>query len=125
MEEVFIDNDVTLITGGTDNHLLLIDTMNSYGIPGSEAERALDEIGITVNKNVLPDDMRKPLDPSGIRLGTPALTTRGMQEGESKEVANLIIAALRSHNDHDALKLLRGKVETLCQAFPVPDTFRP
>jgi glycine hydroxymethyltransferase len=125
MEEVFIDNDVTLITGGTDNHLLLIDTMNSYGIPGSEAERALDEIGITVNKNVLPDDTRKPLDPSGIRLGTPALTTRGMQEVESKEVANLIIAALRSHNDHDALKLLRGKVETLCQAFPVPDTFRP
>lgn len=125
MEEVFLENGVALITGGTDNHLLLIDTMNSYGIPGAEAERALDEIGITVNKNVLPDDTRKPLDPSGIRLGTPALTTRGMHESESKEVANLMIAALRSHNDHDALKLLRGKVEALCQAFPVPDTFRP
>lgn len=123
MEKVFVENGIALVTGGTDNHLLLIDTMQSCGLGGAEAERMLDAVGITVNKNILPDDTRKPLDPSGIRLGTPALTSRGLREEESAVVANYMIAALRSRGDQEALNLLKGKVETLCQAFPVPDTF--
>ncbi|MDO8428514.1 MAG: serine hydroxymethyltransferase [Candidatus Diapherotrites archaeon] len=106
-----------LVTGGTDNHLLLVD-LTSKGISGKEAEHALDSIGIYVNKNAIPYDSRKPFDPSGIRLGTPVLTTRGMKESEMKEVARLIVKALDLHKDSEKLKTVQSEVLELCQQFP-------
>lgn len=103
-----------LISGGTDNHLILIDLTN-LGISGREAQDKLEEVGIIVNRNTIPYDTRSPFDPSGIRLGTPLLTTRGMKEKEMKEVARLIHGALTQSNKHDILK----KVSGLCGKFPI------
>jgi glycine hydroxymethyltransferase len=109
-----------LITGGTENHLMVIDTMQSFGIDGRIAEKALDDAGLTVNKQVIPDDPRPPLRPSGIRLGTPALTTRGMKEAEMSHVALWIIEAMRSHDNAPKLAELHEAVKALCRRFPVP-----
>jgi glycine hydroxymethyltransferase len=109
-----------LITGGTENHLLVIDTIRSFDIDGRVAETALDAAGLTVNKQVIPDDPRPPLRPSGIRLGTPAITTRGMKEPEMRQVANWIAGALRAHQDADKLAAIKREVTALCQKFPVP-----
>lgn len=108
-----------LVTGGTDNHLLLIDLTNKK-ISGQEAERALGMAGITVNKNTVPFDPRSPFDPSGIRLGTPALTTRGMKEAEMKQIVSWVDEALSSHQNNTALDSVRAKVRHLCQDFPLP-----
>ncbi len=108
-----------LVTGGTENHLLLIDLTNK-GISGMEAERALGKAGITVNKNTVPFDPRSPFDPSGIRLGTPALTTRGMKEGEMSQIVEWIDQAIASHNDDKALAKLRLAIQDLCQHFHLP-----
>ena len=110
----------TLITGGTENHLIVIDTVRSFDIDGRVAERALDLAGLTVNKQVIPDDPRPPLKPSGIRLGTPALTTRGMKEAEMKQVAAWMVAALRSPMDEAKLRDFHEEVRVLCARFPVP-----
>jgi glycine hydroxymethyltransferase len=110
----------TLITGGTENHLMVIDTIQSFGIDGRVAEKALDDAGLTVNKQVIPDDPHPPLRPSGIRLGTPALTTRGMQESEMSQVAYWIVEAMQSHSSTTKLEELRAAVRTLCRRFPVP-----
>ena len=110
----------TLATGGTENHLMVIDTVKSFDIDGRVAETALDAAGLTVNKQVIPDDPRPPLRPSGIRLGTPAITTRGMQETEVKQVAQWMVQALRSSADTAALHRLHDEVRTLCARFPVP-----
>ncbi len=108
-----------LISGGTDNHLVLVD-VTSKGIGGSVAEDALGRCGITVNKNMIPYDQRKPMDPSGIRIGTPALTTRGMGVDQMKEVGAWIVEAI-SNPDNDSLLVdIRRKVNELCQHFPVP-----
>ena len=109
-----------LITGGTENHLLVIDTIHSFDIDGRVAETALDAAGLTVNKQVIPDDPRPPLRPSGIRLGTPAITTRGMKEAEMKQVANWIARALTSSQDVSRLASLKEEVTALCRSFPVP-----
>jgi glycine hydroxymethyltransferase len=109
-----------LITGGTENHLIVIDTIKSFGIDGRVAETALDAAGLTVNKQVIPDDPRPPLRPSGIRLGTPALTTRGMHEGEMVDVANWVVRALRAHDQAAALQQIHGEVTDLCRRFPIP-----
>lgn len=109
-----------LITGGTENHLIVIDTIRSFGIDGRVAEKALDDAGLTVNKQVIPDDPRPPLRPSGIRLGTPAPTTRGMKEVEMEQIARWMIAAMRSPLDAAKLGELREAVRTLCERFPVP-----
>ena len=82
MAEVFKKNNIRMIGGGTDNHLILADVFGSLGVTGKEAQTVLDEVGITLNMNVIADDPRKPLDPSGIRFGTPAITTRGFKEKE-------------------------------------------
>jgi glycine hydroxymethyltransferase len=108
-----------LVSGGTDNHLILIDLTNK-GIPGKIAQEALDEAGITCNKNTVPFDPRSPFDPSGIRLGTPALTTRGMKEAEMHQVATFMAAALEKYDDEDHLKKIKGEVKDLCKNFPVP-----
>ena len=111
---------MVLITGGTDNHLLVIDTIASVGIDGREAEQALDRIGITVNKQVIPDDPRPPLRPSGIRLGTPACTTRGMDEAAMRRIAGWIVQALRASKDEALLKALSGDVNEFARGFPIP-----
>lgn len=108
-----------LMTGGTETHLLLID-MTNKGLTGKQAEAALGKAGITVNKNTIPHDPRKPFDPSGIRMGTPALTTRGMKEAEMQTVAKLIDRAVaNAANDEDLMKI-RTEVKEMCKSFPLP-----
>jgi glycine hydroxymethyltransferase len=108
-----------LISGGTDNHLVLVD-VTSFGIGGKIAEKALDECGITVNMNMIPFDTRKPMDPSGIRIGAPALTTRGMGTDEFKTIATWIATALKSHDDAAMLAQIREDVRQMASQFPVP-----
>jgi glycine hydroxymethyltransferase len=108
----------SLVSGGTDNHLILVDLRNK-NVTGKDAETALDKAGITVNKNTVPFDPRSPFDPSGIRLGTPTITTRGMKEGEIKHVGKLISKAVTHHKDEAALKKVREEVRELCKGFRV------
>jgi glycine hydroxymethyltransferase len=107
-----------IISGGTDTHLMLVDVF-SKGMFGSEAEKALGEAGITVNKNAIPFDTNPPLKPSGIRLGTPALTTRGMKEREMRQVGQWIAEALNNRNDSSVLNRIRRQVVELADAFPL------
>lgn len=111
---------VTLVTGGTDNHMMVIDVMTSFGLDGREAEQALDLVGITTNKQIIPDDPRPPLRPSGIRLGTPACTTRGMREPEMQLLAHWIIGALRAPDDKQQIEAIAAQVRELCSGYPVP-----
>ena len=113
-----LEHDFKLITGGTDNHLILIDLSNK-GITGQEAETVLDEVGITVNKNTIPYDARKPMDPSGIRLGTPALTSRGFTEDDMKEVADCITQTIHNFQKEIIKSEVRKKVTTLTARHPV------
>lgn len=123
MEAVFHTEGIRMLGGGTSNHLILADVFGSLGIPGQEAEIVLDSIGITLNKNMIADETRSAMDPSGIRFGTPAMTTRNMKEVEATHVANIMIDALRN-KDNDMKKAeLKAEVETLCLKFPVPDSF--
>ena len=112
-----------LCFGGTDNHLLLID-VSSKGVSGKEAQIALDKAGITVNKNMIPDDPRSPMDPSGIRLGTPALTTRGMKETEMKTIANWIDEAITNWQDDAKLAEIKQRVIELTKQFPLYPTLQ-
>jgi len=108
-----------LVSGGTDNHLILID-MTSKGLTGKIAEASLGRAGITVNKNLIPYDQRKPLDPSGIRMGTPALTSRGMREDAIKQVAAWIVKVLAAPDDHDLAKQVSGEIQEFTKSYPVP-----
>ncbi len=112
------EKGLRLVTGGTDNHLMLVDVFKSRGITGKEAERALEKAGIYCNKNTIPFDERTPWDPSGIRIGTPVLTTRGMKESEMKEVAGFIAKALDDHGDEAKLVGIKRNVEEFCKQFP-------
>jgi len=123
MEQVFKDAHIRLLCGGTDNHLLLADVYGSLGVTGQEAETVLDQIGITLNKNMIADETRTAMDPSGIRFGTPAMTSRGMGEAEATKLALMMIAALHSKQDEAKLRELKGQVQALCVAFPVPERF--
>lgn len=109
-----------IISGGTDNHLMLVDIFGSKNITGKEAEKVLEQVGISINKNMIPFDPRKPLDPSGIRLGTPALTTRGCKERDMQTVADLMDEALVNRVDESRLAAVRGKVKEFSLRFPVP-----
>ena len=113
-----------LISGGTDTHVLLIDVF-AKGILGSEAEAALGAAGITVNKNAIPFDVNPPMKPSGIRVGTPALTTRGMKQAEMKTIAKWIAEALAHRNDAARLAQIRGQVGELAEQFPLYGFLRP
>lgn len=108
-----------LVSGGTDNHLLLVDVA-SRGVTGKVAEEALDHAGITVNKNKIPFDPRPPLDPSGIRIGTPALTTRGMKETEMRQIAGWIGEVLSNPTDKATSERIRNEAKELGRAFPAP-----
>ena len=112
-----------IISGGTDTHLMLVDVF-SKGMFGNEAEKALGEAGITVNKNAIPFDVNPPMKPSGIRIGTPALTTRGMKENEMKQVGRWIAEALNGRNDNSVLTGIRRQVLDLAEAFPLYATRR-
>jgi len=119
LAESLLAGGLKLVSGGTDNHLLLVD-VTPLGIGGKLAEEALDRCGITINKNMIPYDERKPVDPSGIRIGTPALSTRGMGTGEMRTIGNWILEALRAPNDDKTLDRIRHEIRQLCKQFPVP-----
>ncbi len=119
LAEELMAGGLRLVSDGTDNHLLLID-VTAVGLGGKQAEAVLDTVGITVNKNMIPYDERKPMDPSGIRVGTPALTTRGMGPDEMKKIAGWMFAALKSPDDAKLHTEIRGDVFDLCESFPVP-----
>ena len=123
MEKVFLVSGIRLLTGGTSNHLLLADVFGSLQITGQEAETLLDEVGITLNKNSIADDTRKPMDPSGIRFGTPAITTRKFTEKECARVAELMVEAMKNKNDEKKHKEIREEIRTLCKKFPIPESF--
>ena len=111
---------VKLITNGTDNHMMLMDVNKTYGIDGNEAEVALDKIGLNVNKNVIPDDLLPPFRPSGIRLGTPAITTRGLKTEHMAQVAKWIDTAIKNRNDNKKLQKLQAEVKDFAKQFPLP-----
>jgi glycine hydroxymethyltransferase len=108
------------VTGGTDNHMMVLDTVKSFGLDGRVAEETLDAVSITTNKQIIPDDPNPPLRPSGIRLGTPAATARGMTDADMRKLGAWIVQALRAHGDAAALSALRREVEAFCGRFPVP-----
>ncbi len=119
LAEALLFGGLKLVSGGTDNHLLLVD-VTPLGIGGKLAEQTLDRCGITVNKNMIPYDERKPVDPSGIRVGTPALTTRGMGTNEMRQIGAWMLAALRGHDDAAQLSRIRHEISAMCTQFPVP-----
>lgn len=108
-----------VVSGGTDNHLMLLDVFGSLGITGKEAEKALEEVGISTNKNMIPFDPRKPMDPSGIRIGTPAITTRGMGMSEMETLGNIIIRTLKNRENTNELEKIKQEVKELCVKFPL------
>jgi len=114
------EEGVKLITGSTENHLLVINTIDSFGLDGNKTEEILDVIGITTNKQIIPDDPLPPLRPSGIRIGTPAATTRGMDVGDMKKIARWIVSAAIHHNDADKLNAIGEEVRVLCRSLPIP-----
>jgi len=119
LAEVLMAGGLNLVSGGTDNHLMLVD-VTPLSIGGKLATQALESCGITVNMNMIPFDTRKPLDPSGIRIGTPALTTRGMGAGEMQSIGRWMLDALKNPTDPTLQRRIRGEVSSLCQQFPVP-----
>jgi len=119
LAEVLMAGGLNLVSGGTDNHLMLVD-VTPLAIGGRLATQVLESCGITVNMNMIPFDTRKPLDPSGIRIGTPALTTRGMAISEMRHIGRWMLEALQNPNDIAVLNRIRGEVSSLCQQFPVP-----
>jgi glycine hydroxymethyltransferase len=119
LADVLAAGGLTLVSGGTDNHLMLVD-VTPLGITGKIAEETLGKCGITVNKNMIPFDQRKPLDPSGIRIGTPALTTRGMGPAEMRTIGSWFLEALQHADDGAVHSRIRGQVSELCTHFPAP-----
>lgn len=123
MEEVFHNENIRMIGGGTSNHLILADVFGSLGVTGKEAQTVLDEVGITLNMNSIADDPRKPMDPSGIRFGTPAITTRGFTESDCARVAELMIAVLRDKDNEDLKVSVKNEIKTLAEKHPIPEKF--
>lgn len=119
LAETLMSGGIRLASGGTDNHLMLCD-MTSIGLTGKIGEHALDRAGITVNKNMIPYDQRKPMDPSGVRIGTAALTTRGMKQDEMKKVAAWILRVLKSPDDAAVTEAVKCEIREFANAFPVP-----
>ena len=123
METVFAGAKVRMLGGGTSNHLILADVYGSLGVTGQEAETVLDEVGITLNKNSIADDTRKPMDPSGIRFGTPAITTRKFTEVECARVAELMLETLKNKGDAGVKAKVKAEIVALAQKFPIPESF--
>ncbi|MCE9549219.1 serine hydroxymethyltransferase [Candidatus Nomurabacteria bacterium] len=123
MAEVFKKHKVRMIGGGTDNHLILADVYGSLGVTGKEAQSVLDELGMTLNMNSIAGDTRKPMDPSGIRFGTPAITTRGFKERECKQVAELMIKTLKNKDNNKVKMEVHKEIKKLAKKFPIPKSF--
>ena len=123
LAEALATRGFRLVSGGTDNHLLLLDLRPfDEDLTGKEAQAVLDEAGITLNKNTIPNDPRSPFVTSGVRIGTPAVTTQGMKEAEMDVIADLISRTLKHRNDDAAVAALRKEVADLCSRFtPYPD----
>lgn len=119
LAEALLEFGFSLVSGGTDNHLILID-MTSKGVTGKQAAKALDKAGIVVNYNTVPYDPRKPFDPSGIRLGTPAVTSRGMKEEEMRTIARWIDEVIRNITHDEVLQKIKNEARELCRKFPPP-----
>ena len=120
LADELMNSGVKLVTNGTDNHLLLLDVHKSYGINGDVAEKAMDKAGLTANKNVIPDDTLPPFKPSGIRLGTPAITTRGFKEEQMPIVADWIVRSLKNNKNEKELEKIKHEVAELARQFPLP-----
>lgn len=125
LAETLMSGGLKLASGGTDNHLMLCDVTSLGGLTGKIAEAALDRAGITVNKNMIPYDTRKPLDPSGIRIGTPALTTRGMKEDEMRRVGQWILSILRAPDDTSLAAKIKSEIAEFARNYPVPGISEP
>ncbi len=108
-----------IVSGGTDNHLMLVDVFAGFGITGKEAEKALEIVGLSTNKNMVPYDIRPPMNPSGIRIGTPAATTRGMGEAEMIEIADIFAQTIKNHENESELATQKERVLELCKNFPI------
>lgn len=121
LEEELRKYNFNIMFNGTDNHMLLVD-VTPKDIAGTETQDLLDKVGITLNKNMIPDDTRSPMDPSGIRLGAPAITTRGMKEDEMRLIAGWINEAIENRNDNVKLEEIKASLTELCLKFPVPGT---
>ena len=119
MAREFIKRGYLVVSGGTDNHLMVVD-MTSKEIAGKDAEQALEKIGISVSRSTIPNDPNPPMNPSGVRFGTPAATTRGMGSDEMKKIVDLIDRAIKSKEDENKLSELKKEVEKLCNKFPIP-----
>jgi glycine hydroxymethyltransferase len=115
-----MDQQATLITGGTDNHMMVVETTSSFGLDGRQAEEVLDKVNITTNKQIIPDDPNPPLRPSGIRIGTPAATARGMAESDMQQLGEWIVTCLQNSEDEGLLHDTRESVKSFCGRFPVP-----
>jgi glycine hydroxymethyltransferase len=118
LAEGLLSEGFELVTGGTDNHLVLVDLTNK-GVTGKDAEITLDHAGITVNKNTVPYEKRSPFITSGVRIGTPALTTRGMKEPQMKQISKWIGEAIASTGDESKIKTIRSRVREMCSQFPL------
>jgi glycine hydroxymethyltransferase len=119
LEKELARHGFVIVFGTTENHMLLLDVMKSHGVTGREVQELFESVGITVNKNVIPDDPRGPMDPSGIRIGVPAATTRGMKEPEMKLIAGWIDSAIRNRSDDHILEIIKKDVKVLCKRFPI------
>ena len=120
LASALLEHQAKLVTGGTDNHMMVLDTVASFGLDGRRAEEILDTINITTNKQIIPDDPNPPLRPSGIRIGTPAATTRGMKEADMKQLADWMVTCLKNPEEKALLNRTRDEVQAFCEAFPVP-----
>ncbi|MEK7617604.1 MAG: serine hydroxymethyltransferase [Patescibacteria group bacterium] len=120
LASALLEQGAKLVTGGTDNHMMVIDTMTSFELPGSDVEKILDSVGITTNKSPIPDDPRPPFKPSGLRLGTPAMTTRGLKEEDLKNIGSWIVEAIKAREDKTKLEQIKSKVKEMALVHPVP-----
>ena len=120
LAQSLLDQQANLITGGTNNHMMVVETTSSFGLDGRQAEEVLDKVNITTNKQIIPDDPNPPLRPSGIRIGTPAATTRGMTESDMQQLGEWIVTCLQNPEDEALLDDTRESVKSFCERFPVP-----
>ena len=120
LAEGLLEHGLFLVSGGTDTHLLLVNLRKSHEeLTGKEAEKALELAGMTVNKNTVPGETRSPFVTSGLRIGTSAVTTRGLREADMRQIADWIVAVLADPTDENMISGVRGKIDEMCQAFPL------
>ena len=120
LSKILMENDFDVVSGGTDNHMFLVDVVRRFDLAGQEASVALEKAGIVINKNAIPNDPRKPWDPSGLRIGTPSITTRGMKEKDMKKVSEFIIEALENPLDDPLLEEISRQVKNFLEKYPIP-----